>query len=69
MLKRLPAARGALCACATAPVACTRSARGEPEQLVELGPVGAFDLIDPDPCVRLLDGRAAHLWSPERCRP
>ncbi|MDC0673644.1 hypothetical protein [Nannocystis radixulma] len=43
--------------------------RGKPERLVELGPVGAFDLIYPDLCVRFLEGRAAHLWSPERCQP
>ncbi|WP_434421567.1 hypothetical protein [Nannocystis pusilla] len=43
--------------------------RGKPDQLVELGPFGAFDIIYPDLCVRFLKGRAAHLWSPERCQP
>lgn len=43
--------------------------RGPPDELVQLGPVGAFDILYPDLCVRFLAGRAAHLWAPERCRP
>lgn len=43
--------------------------RGPPDDLVQLGPVGAFDLLYPDLCIRFLEGRAAHLWSPERCQP
>ncbi|WAS93615.1 hypothetical protein [Nannocystis punicea] len=43
--------------------------RGKPDRRVELGPFGAFDILYPDLCVRFLEGRAAHLWSPERCQP
>jgi hypothetical protein len=41
--------------------------RGRPETVIELGPVGAFDYVYPDVCVRFLEGRAAHVWAPERC--
>lgn len=45
------------------------AARGKPEEVVQLGPVGSFDYVYPDLCVRFLEGRAAHLWAPDRCRP
>lgn len=43
--------------------------RGKPETVIQLGPFGAFDYIYDDLCVRFLEGRAAHLWKPEQCRP
>lgn len=42
---------------------------GKPGQVIQLGPVGAFDYLYPDLCVRFLEGRAAHLWPPDRCKP
>jgi hypothetical protein len=45
------------------------AARGKPDAVIQLGPFGAFDYIYPDLCVRFLEGRAAHLWAPDRCRP
>lgn len=42
--------------------------RGAPDEVIRLGPPGAFDVLYPDLCVRFLEGRAAHLWPPERCR-
>ncbi|MDC0722384.1 hypothetical protein [Nannocystis bainbridge] len=50
-------------------LADVETVRGKPDKLVELGPFGAFDVVYPDLCVRFLEGRAAHLWSPERCQP
>lgn len=41
--------------------------RGRPETVVPLGPFGAFDYVYPDLCVRFLEGRAAHVWPPDRC--
>ncbi len=43
--------------------------RGKPGAVVQLGPVGAFDYIYDDICVRFLEGRAAHLWPPAQCKP
>ena len=45
------------------------AAHGKPDAVIQLGPFGAFDYVYPDLCVRFLEGRAAHLWAPERCRP
>lgn len=43
--------------------------RGKPGAVIQLGPVGAFDYVYDDLCVRFLEGRAAHLWPPDRCKP
>lgn len=42
--------------------------RGAPDHVIQLGPVGAFDYVYKDLCVRFLEGRAAHLWPAESCR-
>jgi hypothetical protein len=42
--------------------------RGRPELVYPLGPFGAFDYVYPDVCVRFLEGRAAHVWPPDRCQ-
>ena len=41
--------------------------RGLPQQVIQLGPVGAFDHVYPDLCVRFLSGRVAHLWPRAAC--
>lgn len=44
------------------------AARGKPDKVVPLGPWGAYDYVYPDVCVRILEGRAAHVWPAERCK-